>query len=158
MNVEVEIRLGKVIVSMLPGVVDSTLVGSAAYLNNPKDIDFLILLQPEYDLIQYKDGLLTRLWEDCSNQDYLGMGSTWFSVRQDNINLIITSDQKFFDGYKRATEVCKALRLESKSDRIAVHYIVRDGLTADEVQMNNVQALDPSIPKGFGLDNTFNLR
>ena len=142
MDVALEIRLGKQIISNLLYVLDFTLVGSAVYSKNPKDVDFAVLLYPNVNLIQYQEGMVKGGWDSCANLDYLGMGSTWFSVRQENINLIITTDQKFFDGYKTATEVCKALRLEHKQDRIAVHYIIRDGATADEVTVNNTYALE----------------
>lgn len=55
------------------------------------------------------------------------------AVRRENINLMVSHDPKFFADYKTAMEVCKALKLKHKEDRIAVCQIVRDGKKAEDV-------------------------
>jgi hypothetical protein len=49
------------------------------------------------------------------------------SFRKGNVNLIVTGDAEFFELNKRASDVCVALGLKHKDDRILVHKIVRDG-------------------------------
>ena len=70
-------------------------------------------------------------WGQCG--DYDGVGGIWAAVRRENINLMVSHDPKFFADYKTAMEVCKAMKLKHKEDRIAVCQIVRDGKKAEDV-------------------------
>jgi hypothetical protein len=118
----------------LPFVVDVALIGSAMYLPNPADIDFALLID-EFNgqgAVDYANALLKTGWIACSEYD--GVGGTWCAVRRDRLNLMVTHDRTFFDGYKLAMEVCKVLRLEEKQDRIDVCSVVRDGKKADDIK------------------------
>lgn len=133
MNVENAIAVAEGLIRSLNNVADYALVGSATYLPYPNDIDFAVLLTEGANAIDYV-GALSRdkfEWELCG--DYDGVDGKWHAVRKGNLNLIITHDPKFFTGFKIAMEVCKALRLVHKMDRIAVCQIVRDGRMASEV-------------------------
>jgi hypothetical protein len=130
-NVQAEIDAGKALIAKLPAVLDSALIGSASYLPNPQDVDFAVLIGSGLDAMHYAEAMHEAGWELCSEYD--GVGGTWAAVRHGFLNLMVTHDPKFFTGYRTAMEVCKALHLVRKEDRIAVCQIVRDGLTADQV-------------------------
>lgn len=129
MNIKEEIENGKTFISTLPNVLDSALIGSALYMADAKDVDFAILI--DGNAVDYATALTVKGFNLCS--DYDVREGMWDSVRKGNLNLMITHSSEFFRGYKTAMEVCKALRLTNKADRIMVCQIVRDGLTADQV-------------------------
>lgn len=114
------------------GVLEFSLIGSAMFLPEEacQDVDFAVLTAggAREDFLR----LVGEGWEDCAEQYDLQDG-TWGSVRRGDINLMITSDKAWYDRYKLAMEVCKALRLTEKKDRIAVCRVVRDGWAAEAV-------------------------
>lgn len=140
MNISEEIKNAGEIVGTLPNVIDSALIGSAYYLPNPTDIDIAILVDSpniwtyEYDNF-IASGVPNEGWHRCSEYDKpeRGIQPTWTSVRRGNLNFMMTVSKEFFDGYVTAMEVCKALNLTEKTDRIKVCQIVRDKKKASEV-------------------------
>lgn len=137
-----------------PLVLDFELIGSACYHPEPKDIDFLVLVkdapppsdQPLNDILE--DTVLDEFapgqgflcgarwafgpeWELCSGE-YDDQDDKWGAIRKDNLNLIVTVDEGWFERAKLANEVCCALKLMDKGDRVVVYQVVRDGYTADE--------------------------
>jgi hypothetical protein len=133
-DIPAEIEAGTALIRALPGVKDFALIGSAAYLPDANDVDFAVLIDAAdgaADAINYTGQMQNDGWGNCGEYD--GVGGIWAAVRRENLNLMVTHDQQFFDDYKRAMEVCKALRLRHKEDRVAVCQIVRDRKPADEV-------------------------
>lgn len=118
------------------GVVDIALVGSALYMPAEEvgDVDFVVLLGDGYEALQYMSDTLGDGdgWDWCGEYD-TAFGE-WGAIRRENVNLMITHSRAFFDGFKMAAQVCKALRLQSKIERITVHRVVRDGMSADEAR------------------------
>lgn len=55
------------------------------------------------------------------------------TMRKDDLNLMVTEEREFFANSVTAFEVVKALNLRNKADRIKVHQIVVDGLSASDV-------------------------
>lgn len=89
--------------------------------SHPQDVDFLVLWAgANTDFLDWDCG-----WFPSLGEEYLGDG--WMSFRKGNVNLIVTGDAEFFELNKRASDVCVALGLKDKADRILVHKIVRDG-------------------------------
>lgn len=131
MNITEEIVFAGLTIGAMSNVKDSAIVGSAAYSNNPNDLDIAILTDRPVFLWETENCPIGE-WQRCGDYDTSGT-NTWTSVRRDNLNLMITNSQEFFDGYKMATEVCIALKLENKADRIKVCQIVRDKKKASEV-------------------------
>lgn len=130
-NIEAEIAAGTMLITTLPGVLDFALIGSAMYMREANDVDFAVLIDPSRNAVDYAMGMLSEGWGQCG--DYDGVGGIWAAVRRENINLMVSHDPKFFADYKTAMEVCKALKLKHKEDRIAVCQIVRDGKKAEDV-------------------------
>ena len=132
MIIKDEIAAGRLLISSMHNVIEFALIGSAMMeLPEVHDIDFAVLLAPGQDAIEYSMALHEAGWGVCG--DYDATGGTWTAIRRGLLNLMITHDPKFFAGYKTAMEVCKALNLQHKEDRIAVCQIVRDGKKATEV-------------------------
>lgn len=127
MNIQEEIKIGEDLINTLWNVRDHALIGSAMYMEDAKDVDFAILI--EGDAIDYTIRLHDNGWGICG--DYCTGTGNWAAVRKGNINFMITHSSKFFEGYKTAMEVCKALKLADKNDRIMVCQIVRDGHSAE---------------------------
>lgn len=137
MNVAEEIARGEALIRSLPHIAEFALIGSAMYLPDPNDVDFAVLLDTS---CEHQNDAMSRAssmagidgWELCG--DYDTATGAWCAVRKGNLNLMLTHDRKFYDGYKLAMEVCKVLRLTNKEDRMAVCRVVRDGIPADTVR------------------------
>lgn len=107
------------------------LVGSAVYHPEPKDIDFLVLIEDEDVLsaARYLPGM--QSWTTKTGE-YDDEDGKWGSFRAGNINVILTVDKGWYDRAKLANEVCHALKLMDKGDRIVVYRVIRDGYTAEQ--------------------------
>jgi hypothetical protein len=53
-----------------------------------------------------------------------GLGEDFPSFKKGKLNIILTGETEFFDSFVKAKEVCKALNLMKKEDRIKVHHII----------------------------------
>lgn len=131
LDIEAEVAEGRRVIAAMPDVIDSALIGSAAYLPAElvQDVDFAVLVKAQ-DAVEYA-GFLGPEWPLCG--DYDTQAGEWCAVRRGNLNLMLTTNRGFFERYRTAMEVCKALGLKSKQHRIAVCAIVRDGKTADQL-------------------------
>lgn len=122
----------------IPEVVKFRLIGSALYLPDPKDLDIAVLLRQSrvfetFTCFTFEEHLKTfDRWESCSDYEVGGKFGDWCSVRRGNVNLMITQSVPFFEGYAKAMEICKALNLQTKYERVIVCMMVRDGLSANE--------------------------
>lgn len=117
------------IIAGLPKVVASRMIGSATYLSDPFDVDYLVQVDAGC-AVEYVGGHLASF---MSCGEYDTTDGAWAAVRKGGVNIIVTIDAQFYDLFGRATEVCKALRLVHKDQRVAVCQIVRDGKTAEQV-------------------------
>lgn len=120
------------LLSNLADVKKYALIGSAMYLPDPNDIDFAVLIDGD-DAVKFATDLEDSGWGMCGDYD-TGKDALWCAIRKGKINLMITRSQDFYDKYLAAMEVCKALHLIDKRDRIAVCAIVRDGKKAWETE------------------------
>lgn len=104
------------------------LVGSAVYAHDPKDVDFLVLVEGDdiSDVLDEFDG-----YSPCGEYDDDG---SWAAIRSGDINLIVTVDPEWYERAALANEVCHALRLQDKKDRIIAYRVIRDGLSAEKAR------------------------
>jgi hypothetical protein len=111
------------------------LVGSALYHPEPKDLDFLVL-------VDHKDFLMGARWAFGSEWDLCGdydlTGDLWGAIRKGNVNLILTVDAAWYDRAALANEVCHTLKLMDKADRMAVYRVIRDGRKADDPELRRL--------------------
>lgn len=122
-------------IQKLLGVIDCALIGSALYLPaTANDIDFAVLLWPNVTPAEFCADLRGQGFASCSKYEHMPPESDWLSVRNGMLNLMVTANRKFFDGYVTAMQVCLALHLTDKRDRILVCKIVRDGMTAAQAK------------------------
>lgn len=139
-------------------VLDFALVGSALYHPDPKDLDFLVLVKgdgfftgpPHLNKMPIGESLDALLngevaehqrpaaprwafgpeWQLCGGE-YDDQDDKWGALRNGPVNLIVTVDPEWYANAKLANEVCCALKLMDKGDRIVVYRVIRDGDTAD---------------------------
>ncbi len=116
----------------MPEVEKYSIVGSSLYLPNPNDVDFCVLLRAGRDPCLYASQLAADGWGHCGEYDE--QDGRWCAIRRGYLNLMLTNDPKWFDGYVLAMEVCEALNLQDKADRIVVCRVVRDGYNATEAK------------------------
>lgn len=124
-----------------PTVMMFDIVGSGLYMIDPKDIDFVVLVEAESALtwlpqIDIKwDGPIPengktskedRDWQNCG-EVYDDQNHLWRAIRKGDVNLLVTTDRAWFDGCSMAAAVCAALNLQSKADRVRVHRVIREG-------------------------------
>lgn len=145
MNIAEEIAEGHRLIATWPEIEKAAVVGSALYLEEANDVDFVVLLRKEsdplakgFDLMNFRDRLKAIAWEQCGEYD-TGPDFTWTAVRKGNLNWMLTTSPTFFAGYVTAMEVCRGLNLQTKADRILVCRIVRDGMTATEARITMKQ-------------------
>lgn len=115
----------------MPEVLKFHLIGSAMYMPEPRDVDFVVLIDAAHNAVDFTTDLHHEEWGICG--EYEGEEGIWAAIRKGPINLIVTHDAPFYEKYVVGMEVCKALKLEHREDRVAVCQIVRDGMTADQV-------------------------
>lgn len=117
----------------LPGVERFALIGSARYLpaDQVNDVDFCVLLQAPNQATSYAAALADSGWGRCGEYD--NADGLWCAMRRGPLNFMLTHDAVFYSGYLLAMDVCEALRLEDKAERIAVCQLVRDRKPLAEV-------------------------
>lgn len=130
MNVAAE--AASVFAMTLPGAVRVNIVGSTYILGAGKDIDVLVLCENKHDTLNVS-GVVNSGWALETDEKY--EGSEFFSIRKGDVNLLLTDDEEFFDGFAMAAEVCKYLKLADRAQRVAVHRIIRDGFDAEDASL-----------------------
>lgn len=129
-DIAAEVAAGRELIMKLAGVQEFALIGSALYLPDAHDVDFAIRISSDLNAVDFAEQMHRDGWGNCGEYD--GVGGIWAAIRRENLNLMVTHDAAFYKGYVTAMEVCKALGLQNKHERIAVCQIVRDGKTAEE--------------------------
>jgi hypothetical protein len=129
-DIAAEVEAGRTLIATLAGVEEFALIGSAMYLPDANDVDFAVLITPELNAVDFASQMHQDGWGNCGEYD--GVGGIWAAIRRNKLNLMVTHDAAFYKGYVTAMEVCKALGLRNKHERVAVCQIVRDGKTAEE--------------------------
>lgn len=127
-------------------VLSFKLVGSACYMPEPKDIDFLVLVDwtPDDFLADGTFGAEVRWWWpgfDLCEGEYDDKGDQWLAVRKGDINLIVTHDKGWYERASLANSVCHLLKLENKVDRVAVYRLVRDGQGVEQARATAIESM-----------------
>jgi hypothetical protein len=105
-------------------------IGSYHAFGDGKDVDYVVGIVDDADKQDLLDLGFVETSPDADPELESGTaGDHFFTMRRDDVNLIVTKDPQFFDDSIKAFHVVKKLALTSKADRIAVHQIVVDGLT-----------------------------
>jgi hypothetical protein len=121
-NITQTVIEGAQILGKLPGVQAYSLIGSAAYLPAPEDVDYLVLLSGETELGVYSEFMKKSGWMLCG--DYNLASNYWFACRKGDLNLIFTDDAEHFKLFTFAMELCVKLYLIKKEDRITVYEVM----------------------------------
>lgn len=136
MSVNMGLVIGATIkANALRGFLSCALVGSAYTLGpeQAKDIDLLVLIEGSVygnRMLGEPGGSAEQDAKECKENAEL-----WTSYRDGDVNYLVTNDASFYHRSLAAAEVCKALRLENKGQRVAVYRMVRDGLKADNPEV-----------------------
>ena len=80
--------------------------------------------------------LSKRGW-DMSAKDY--DGDDFVSLRYCDYNALLTDSPEFYEAFVQAAEVCKALDLSDKTDRVTVHRVILYGEDAKTARANAEQ-------------------
>jgi hypothetical protein len=104
------------------------------YVCNPPvlttDIDFIVY---------YKHNLAEDIYYNSytisNSTEYMcaGQEDKFISYRNGILNLIVTSDADFADGYLIATHICRRFNLRLKEERVIVHRVARDNYNYDSL-------------------------
>lgn len=100
------------------------LIGSATYIPEPQDVDIMILV---YDRDPYLEQCASKGFIGLPNPDY---PDEWVSLKRGGVNLLITSDDKYFLDSQVAAWVCQGLGLQTRKQRVIVHRIIVDNYSA----------------------------
>jgi hypothetical protein len=127
---------GTLMLKDLPFVQRHQLVGSACYHKEPKDVDFLVQVEP---LDPLEEPSFPYRWAfgngwAVPEGEYDDQDGRWYAMRKGDINLIITSDPAWYDRAVIANSVCHLLELQSKRDRVAVYRLLRDGQSIEQAR------------------------
>ena len=114
---------------ILPGYLRHRLVGSLYTLGEGNDADFMVLVtEKTYDAA--KDTLIEAGWTEDS--DYAN--DTFRSLRNCGDNLILTYEVERYEATLRSAEVCRFLKIKDRDTRIALHRMIRDGWTCEQIE------------------------
>lgn len=111
---------------MFSFVVNQAATGSRIICNPPpKDTDYDILVLVK-DVDQFKVAAALSDWRNNTSEkkDEYQDAPDFTSFRKGELNLIVTSDQGFYERFDAATHVAKRLNLLKKPDRIALFQAV----------------------------------
>jgi hypothetical protein len=120
------------------------LVGTAAYppgIVDPKDVDFLVLCKGDVvGMLEADDEDVPRHafgegWDNGGSNALDADGDQWGSIRRGDVNLILTTDGGWYARSVQASEVCVALQLTEKFDRIVAYRVVRDGFAPAQARL-----------------------
>lgn len=106
------------------------LVGSRVIkgVEDPKDYDYIVLCRRRRSKIKKleKAGFHVEAGRaSCYGAEFL---KSFVSLRRGVIDIILTQDRSFYRNFIRASDVCVALDLISREDRIRVHKTLMYGL------------------------------
>jgi len=92
------------------------------------DIDFIV-----YNKHSEGIKLIEWAWQKSSITEYMSGGEEdkFSSYRRKKVNLIVSQDRGFVQGYIIATHICKRFNLLDKHHRVWVHAIVRDCVASE---------------------------
>ena len=107
------------------------------------DVDFVVKVD---NIAKYKDQLASEGWSD--NDEYKELEKEFESVKKNNINIILTQDQEYFNKWVEASNIVSTYQIKEKDNRIAAFGYVfkRVGFTVKDFQ----NAITNSKPE-FGL-------
>jgi hypothetical protein len=95
--------------------------------DNAKDLDFLVLADgPGFCEVRH---LFGNDWSLCAGK-YDDQTDKWGTLRNGDVNLIVTTDDGWYQRAQLANTVCVALKLKDKGDRIVTYRVIRDGYSA----------------------------
>lgn len=87
-------------------------------LAKESDFDWIILVN---DIRPVLDSMFQEDWVLEGDEDQAVPKAYGFcSLRRDNVNLIITSSQEFYDAFELATKVAKELELNTREKRVCL--------------------------------------
>lgn len=119
-----------ILTALKPLVYEIKPVGSRVTCNpapTDTDEDYLIFYSPQ-NKIQITDLLEGEDYDhDGSMIDIETVSSDFCSYSKDDVNLIFTSDGRFYENFLLATKVCKQLNLLRKEDRVTVFQAILYG-------------------------------
>lgn len=114
----------------------SALVGSVYIVGEGNDIDVLVLVD---DLPSKSwDRLRMHGFEHSSSgaeNTYPICAGGFESFRKKDINLLVVDQLSTFMSWKMSAEVCKALNLSNRTDRVIVHRIIMDSCDSDSARV-----------------------
>jgi hypothetical protein len=91
------------------------------------DDDYLVELPWSFWGYGHIHSLLDEAGFRKDGKEYGGRKGQFESWRRNEVNLILTADQKFAAKHRAATHVCKSLNLLDKGDRVRVFQAVLYG-------------------------------
>ncbi len=109
------------------------LVGSIAIHGQGNDIDVMVYVSVDavirlVEWLTQCDGWI----EQTGNEEEYGPGD-FRSFRDGDINLLMVWQDKTALSWLASVEMCKWLRVETRDQRVAVHQIIMDGVSCDDV-------------------------
>lgn len=107
--------------------------GSAIYHADPQDLDFLVLVEGA-GFISDARWAFGSEWETVGGR-YADQTDAWGSIRHGKVNLICTVDPAWYERAALANEVCAALKLMDKGDRVVTYRVIRDGYNAEQANL-----------------------
>ncbi len=137
----------------IPGYIASYKTGSNYTVTPPvttTDVDYLVLVK---DIKEAMDWLLADGYSLCEHQyaQDVETGATvqWFAVRKGVLNLIVQANVSLYFRSCAATELCRALNVKNKEDRIAIFRAVKFGVESVEGDVEAPWAINlyPPTPK-----------
>lgn len=116
-------------------------VGSSYIVGEGADLDLVVLVTPG-DLDEACAKLEDHAYTFTTSKDCSGAEDEFRTFRKGDVNVMLSDDEKWYYAFKQAAEVCRALQLREKWQRIAVHRVImnnEDAETAARTAKENTQ-------------------
>jgi hypothetical protein len=97
-------------------------VGSSYVLGAGMDLDMVVHVED----IDTAAMCLDEVGYTCNSKDYEGSTDNFKCLRSGLVNVTLVSSERWFHNFVLSSEVCKALRLSEKWQRVAVHRVIMD--------------------------------
>lgn len=130
---------------LLPGILTGSPIGSAFVIGcTPKDIDLWLLLPEDYSWSAFEADLARMPELRFASSQPRRQGDPR-SYRLGDYNLIVTRDALKYGRGLIAHDLCRAMRLTNKVDRILAFDVIRDTIHPSEAHQRWLNNIDMGV-------------
>lgn len=102
-------------------------IGSSTYHSDANDVDIMVMVPDKQAYMELCHALGFSYAPNAN--EYPG---EWESMKKGDLNLLITADSDYYYASRTASDVCRALKLKTRKERVIVHRVIVDKMRHQE--------------------------